>query len=102
MKIWQVAREWSIDGMELAERPIPEPRAGEVAVAVRLFLHELDAVAVARDSLDAERVRVGVLLLGDCVAVRGRGVLGGESAGRLLVVRHAHRLSDAVNDLVGF
>ena len=35
MKIWQVAREWSIDGMELAERPIPEPRAGEVAVRMR-------------------------------------------------------------------
>lgn len=35
MKFWQVAREWSIDGMELSERPLPEPRAGEVAVRMR-------------------------------------------------------------------
>jgi NADPH:quinone reductase-like Zn-dependent oxidoreductase len=35
MKVWQVAREWSIDGMELAERPVPEPGAGEVAVGMR-------------------------------------------------------------------
>ena len=35
MKVWQVAREWSIDGMELAERPVPEPGAGEVAVRMR-------------------------------------------------------------------
>lgn len=35
MKVWQVAREWSIDGMELADRPAPEPAAGEVAVRMR-------------------------------------------------------------------
>jgi NADPH:quinone reductase-like Zn-dependent oxidoreductase len=35
MKFWQVAREWSIDGMELSERPVPEPCAGEVAVRMR-------------------------------------------------------------------
>ena len=35
MKVWQVAREWSIDGMELAEQPVPEPGAGEVAVRMR-------------------------------------------------------------------
>ena len=35
MKVWQVAREWSIDGMELADRPAPEPGAGEVAVRMR-------------------------------------------------------------------
>jgi NADPH:quinone reductase-like Zn-dependent oxidoreductase len=35
VKVWQVAREWSIDGMELAERLMPEPGAGEVAVRIR-------------------------------------------------------------------
>lgn len=35
MKVWQVAREWSIDGLELAEQPVPQPGAGEVAVQMR-------------------------------------------------------------------
>jgi NADPH:quinone reductase-like Zn-dependent oxidoreductase len=35
MKVWQVAREWSIDGMELAERPMPATGAGEVTVRMR-------------------------------------------------------------------
>ena len=35
MKVWQVAREWSIDGLELIERPIPQPSAGEVAIRMR-------------------------------------------------------------------
>jgi NADPH:quinone reductase-like Zn-dependent oxidoreductase len=35
MKVWQVAREWSIDGLELAEQPLPQPGAGEVAVRIR-------------------------------------------------------------------
>ena len=35
MKIWQVAREWSIDAMELVERPEPEPGPGQVVVRMR-------------------------------------------------------------------
>lgn len=35
VKVWQVAREWSIDGLELAEQPVPEPGAGEIAVRMR-------------------------------------------------------------------
>ena len=34
MKVWQIAREWSIDGMDLVEAPVPAPRAGEVAVRI--------------------------------------------------------------------
>ncbi|TPQ37442.1 NAD(P)-dependent alcohol dehydrogenase [Bradyrhizobium guangdongense] len=32
MKVWQVAREWSIDGLELAEQPEPVPGPGQVTV----------------------------------------------------------------------
>jgi len=35
MQVWQVAREWSIEGLELVERPVPQPQAGEVAVGMR-------------------------------------------------------------------
>lgn len=35
MKVWQVAREWSIDAMELVERPDPETGAGQIAVRMR-------------------------------------------------------------------
>jgi NADPH:quinone reductase-like Zn-dependent oxidoreductase len=35
MKAWQVAREWSIEGMELADLPEPVPGPGEVTVRVR-------------------------------------------------------------------
>ena len=35
MKVWEVAREWSIDGMDLVERPAPAPGPGEVAVRIR-------------------------------------------------------------------
>jgi NADPH:quinone reductase-like Zn-dependent oxidoreductase len=35
LKVWQVAREWSIDAMELVERPDPEPGAGQIAVWMR-------------------------------------------------------------------
>jgi NADPH:quinone reductase-like Zn-dependent oxidoreductase len=35
MKVWQVAREWSIDGMELADRPDPATGRGEIAVRMR-------------------------------------------------------------------
>jgi NADPH:quinone reductase-like Zn-dependent oxidoreductase len=35
MKVWQVAREWSIEGMELAERPEPVPGPGQVAIRIR-------------------------------------------------------------------
>lgn len=35
MRVWQIAREWSIDGMELVERPDPEPGAGQVTVRMR-------------------------------------------------------------------
>ena len=32
MKVWQVAHEWSIDGMELVDRPEPAPGPGQVVV----------------------------------------------------------------------
>jgi NADPH:quinone reductase-like Zn-dependent oxidoreductase len=35
LKVWQVAREWSIDAMELVERPDPETGAGQIAVRMR-------------------------------------------------------------------
>jgi NADPH:quinone reductase-like Zn-dependent oxidoreductase len=35
MKVWQVAREWSIDGMEQVVRPEPVPGPGQVAVRIR-------------------------------------------------------------------
>jgi NADPH:quinone reductase-like Zn-dependent oxidoreductase len=35
MKVWEVAREWAIDGMDLVERPTPAPGPGEVAVRIR-------------------------------------------------------------------
>lgn len=35
MKVWQVAREWSIDAMEMVERPDPETGAGQIAVRMR-------------------------------------------------------------------
>ena len=35
MKVWQVAREWSIEGLELAERPAPEPGPSQIAVRIR-------------------------------------------------------------------
>jgi NADPH:quinone reductase-like Zn-dependent oxidoreductase len=35
LKVWQVAREWSIDGMELVERPEPEPGPGQIVVRMR-------------------------------------------------------------------
>ena len=35
MKVWQVTREWSIDAMELVERPDPETGAGQIAVRMR-------------------------------------------------------------------
>jgi NADPH:quinone reductase-like Zn-dependent oxidoreductase len=35
MKVWQVARAWSIDGLELVERPEPVPGPGQVAVRIR-------------------------------------------------------------------
>ena len=35
MKVWQVAREWSIEGMELVEQPEPVPGPGQVAVKMR-------------------------------------------------------------------
>ena len=35
MKVWQVAREWSIDGMELVDRPEPEPGPGQIVVLMR-------------------------------------------------------------------
>jgi NADPH:quinone reductase-like Zn-dependent oxidoreductase len=35
VRVWQIAREWSIEGMELVERPDPEPGAGQVTVRMR-------------------------------------------------------------------
>jgi NADPH:quinone reductase-like Zn-dependent oxidoreductase len=35
LKVWQVAREWSIDAMEMVERPDPETGAGQIAVRMR-------------------------------------------------------------------
>lgn len=35
MKVWQIAREWSIEGMELAERPEPTPGPGQITVRMR-------------------------------------------------------------------
>ena len=35
MKAWQVARDWSIEGMELADLPEPTPGPGHVAVRMR-------------------------------------------------------------------
>jgi NADPH:quinone reductase-like Zn-dependent oxidoreductase len=35
MKIWQVAREWSIDALEQAEQPEPVPGPGQVTVRMR-------------------------------------------------------------------
>ena len=35
MKVWQVAREWSIDAMELVDRPDPEPGSGQIVVRMR-------------------------------------------------------------------
>lgn len=35
MKVWQVAREWSIDGLEQVEQPEPVPGPGQVAVRMR-------------------------------------------------------------------
>ena len=35
MRVWQIAREWSIEGMELVERPDPEPGPGQVTVRMR-------------------------------------------------------------------
>jgi NADPH:quinone reductase-like Zn-dependent oxidoreductase len=35
MKVWQVARDWSIDGLELADMPEPTPGPGQVTVGMR-------------------------------------------------------------------
>lgn len=35
MKVWQVAHEWSIDAMELVDRPEPEPGPGQIVVRMR-------------------------------------------------------------------
>ena len=35
MKVWQIAREWSIDAMEPVERPEPEPGPGQIVVRMR-------------------------------------------------------------------
>ncbi|MBR1189457.1 NAD(P)-dependent alcohol dehydrogenase [Bradyrhizobium sp. AUGA SZCCT0160] len=35
MKVWQVEREWSIDALELVDRPEPEPGPGQVVVRMR-------------------------------------------------------------------
>jgi len=35
LKVWQVGREWSIGGLELVERPEPEPGPGQITVQLR-------------------------------------------------------------------
>ncbi len=35
MKVWQVARDWSIEGLEQAEAPVPVPGPGQVTVRMR-------------------------------------------------------------------
>jgi NADPH:quinone reductase-like Zn-dependent oxidoreductase len=35
MKVWQVAREWSIEGMDMVEQPEPVPGPGQVAVRMQ-------------------------------------------------------------------
>ncbi len=35
MKVWQVARDWSIEGMELTDLPDPTPSPGQVAVRMK-------------------------------------------------------------------
>ena len=35
MKAWHVARDWSIDGMELTDLPEPVPGPGQVAVRIK-------------------------------------------------------------------
>src|ERR1700753_4333147 len=35
MRVWQIAREWSIEGMALVERPDPMPGPGQVAARMR-------------------------------------------------------------------
>jgi len=35
VKVWQVARDWSIEGLELAEKPDPAPDPGQVTVRIR-------------------------------------------------------------------
>lgn len=35
MKVWQIAEDWSIEGMELIERPEPKPSAGQIVVRMR-------------------------------------------------------------------
>lgn len=35
MKVWQVAREWSIDALELVDRPEPSPGPGQIVVRMR-------------------------------------------------------------------
>jgi NADPH:quinone reductase-like Zn-dependent oxidoreductase len=35
LKVWQVEREWSIDALELVDRPEPEPGPGQVVVRMR-------------------------------------------------------------------
>ena len=34
MKVWQITRDWSIEGMELVERPDPAPGPGQVTVRI--------------------------------------------------------------------
>ncbi len=35
MKVWQIARDWSVEGMELTDRPDPTPGPGQVGVRMR-------------------------------------------------------------------